>query len=101
MLSEQEETFASMTSNLNSVSQALDSARVDLLSQELTAATQQFKTLMTQLNSGEGTLGRLFYSDSLYLHLDQLVTDLDSLIVDLNENPKKYVHFSLFGKSQK
>lgn len=101
MLVEQEDELASMSSHLNSVSRDLDSARIDLLSQELKSTTQEFKFLLAKLNSGEGSLGRLIYSDSLYNHLDNLVTDLDSLIVDLNENPKKYVHFSLFGKSQK
>jgi len=101
MLADQEDEFKSMSSHLNSVSQDLDSARIDLLSQELRSTTSEFKLLLSKLNSGEGSLGRLIYSDSIYNHLDNLVTDLDSLIVDLNENPKKYVHFSLFGKSQK
>ncbi len=101
MLESQEDELASMTTHLNSVSEALDSARIDLLSQELTATTGQFKELLEHLNSGEGTLGKLIYTDTLNLHLNNLVSHLDSLIVDLNENPKKYVHFSLFGKSQK
>jgi phospholipid/cholesterol/gamma-HCH transport system substrate-binding protein len=53
---------------------------------------------MTQLNSGEGSMGKLLYSDTLYAQLQNLVVDLDSLIVDLNENPKDYVRFSVFGK---
>jgi phospholipid/cholesterol/gamma-HCH transport system substrate-binding protein len=101
MLEEQEEELASMSSSLNSVSQDLDSARIDLLSQELRSTTKEFKMLLEKINSGEGSIGRLIYSDSMHNHLENLVTDLDSLIVDLNENPKKYVQFSLFGKSQK
>jgi phospholipid/cholesterol/gamma-HCH transport system substrate-binding protein len=101
MLADQEDEIASMTSHLNSVSEALDSAGIDKLTQELVATTGEFKVLLEQLNSGEGTVGKLIYSDTLYQHLEHLVSDLDSLVLDLNENPKKYVHFSLFGKSQK
>ena len=101
MLVMQEEELASMTSHLNSVSEALDSAGIDKLSQELMATTGQFKILLEQVNSGQGTAGKLIYSDTLYYHLENLVSDLDSLILDLNENPQDYVRFSLFGKSQK
>jgi phospholipid/cholesterol/gamma-HCH transport system substrate-binding protein len=100
MLAGQEDEIASMTSHLSAVSEALDSAGIDQLTQELVATTAEFRSLMTQLNSGEGSLGKLIYSDTLYFHLENLVADLDSLVLDLGENPGKYVHFSLFGKSQ-
>jgi len=100
MLADQKDEIASMTSNLNAVSEALDSAEIDQLTQELVATTREFRTLMEQLNSGKGSAGKLIYSDTLYYHLENLVSDLDSLVLDLNENPGKYVHFSLFGKSQ-
>lgn len=101
MLAGQEDEITSMVSHLESVSQALDSAGLDQLTRELTATAGQFNLLLEQVNSGEGSAGRLIYSDTLYQHLVNLVSDLDSLIVDLNENPNHYVHFSLFGKSQK
>ena len=101
MLASQEDEITSMTSHLNSVSEALDSAGIDKVTQELLATTKQFKLLLEQLNSGEGTVGKLIYSDTLYYHLENLVSDLDSLVIDLNKNPQDYVHISLFGKSRK
>ena len=101
MLAAQEDEIASMTSHLNSVSEALDSAGIDQVTHELMATTGQFRLLLEQINSGEGTAGKLIYSDTLYYHLENLVSDLDSLIIDLKENPQDYVHISLFGKSQK
>ena len=98
MLESQKEEIASMTSHLNSVSEALDSAGIVQIAEELKTASGAFAQLLEQLNSGEGTMGKLLYSDSLYMHLQNLVADLDSLVIDLNENPKDYVHFSLFGK---
>lgn len=98
MMESQEEEIISMTGHLNSISETIDSAGIDRIAEELQAAAGAFSQLMTQLNSGEGSMGKLFYSDTLYLQLQNLVVDLDSLIVDLNENPKDYVRFSLFGK---
>jgi phospholipid/cholesterol/gamma-HCH transport system substrate-binding protein len=100
LLAGQEDEIASMTSHLSAVSEALDSAGIDQISRELVATAAEFRSLMSQLNSGEGSLGKLIYSDTLYDHLENLVADLDSLVLDLSENPGKYVHFSLFGKSQ-
>jgi len=98
MLESQEEELKSMTGHLNSISEAVDSAGIDRLADELMAASGAFTQLMEQLNSGEGSMGKLVYSDTLYAQLQNLVSNLDSLIIDLNENPKDYVHFSLFGK---
>ena len=53
------------------------------------------------INKAEGTLGKLLKEDSIYLHADQTTKDLDSLLVDFKKNPKRYVHFSLFGKKDK
>jgi phospholipid/cholesterol/gamma-HCH transport system substrate-binding protein len=98
MLDSQEEEFKSMAVHMNSVSEALDSAGIDKIAGQLLEASLAFTQLMDQMNSGEGSVGKLFYSDTLYVQLQNLVSNLDSLITDLNENPKDYVHFSLFGK---
>lgn len=44
-----------------------------------------------------GTVGKLLYNNDLYNHIDATVISVDSLVTDLKANPKKYVHFSLFG----
>lgn len=54
-----------------------------------------------RLNSNEGTLGKLMTNDSLYNALNRSMADLDSLFIDLRYNPKRYVHFSLFGRKNR
>jgi phospholipid/cholesterol/gamma-HCH transport system substrate-binding protein len=53
---------------------------------------------MDGVTKGKGTAGQLFTNDSLYKSLNNGIASLDSLLKDVKANPKRYVHFSLFGK---
>lgn len=59
------------------------------------------QTFLERLNSNEGTLGKLMSDDSLYNTLNQTMADLDSLFIDLRYNPKRYMHFSVFGRKNR
>ena len=50
------------------------------------------------MNNGKGTAGQIFTNDSLYTNLNNSLASLDLLLKDMKANPKRYVHFSLFGK---
>ncbi|MEA3462649.1 MAG: MlaD family protein, partial [Bacteroidota bacterium] len=80
MLESQKEEIASTTSHLNSISASLDSAGIEQIAEELKAASGAFTQLLEQVNSGDGSMGKLIYSDTLYMHLQNLVADLDSLV---------------------
>ena len=54
-----------------------------------------------KLNSSEGTLGLLMRDPTLYNFLSQTAADADSLLIDLRAHPKRYVHFSVFGRKDK
>ncbi|MFO7669422.1 MAG: MlaD family protein [Bacteroidales bacterium] len=101
MLDQEKGEMASLIKNLNSVSESLDRAELDSLSAGMTTFLSQLTDLMEQLNSGEGSAGKLIYTDSLYNSIHVLIDDLDSLVLDLKENPKDYVQISVFGKSKK
>lgn len=101
MLEEEKEKMASIIRNLDTLSQSMNQVGLDSLSSEMTNSFAQLNTLLEQLNSGEGTAGKLLYSDSLYYSVNGLVNDLDSLVRDLKENPGDYVQVSVFGKKKK
>lgn len=62
----------------------------------LNSAAARADSLIARLNSSEGTLGRLSSDPRLYDNLNSTIESLDSLIIDLQENPKRYVRFSVF-----
>ncbi|MGN0225106.1 MAG: MlaD family protein [Prevotella sp.] len=59
------------------------------------------QALTDKINKGEGSLGMLINDVSLYDNLSRTVNDADSLLVNLRQHPKRYVHFSIFGKKDK
>ncbi len=54
-----------------------------------------------KINNGEGTLGQLITNKELYINLSNTAASSDKLLIDLQKNPKRYVHFSLFGSKTK
>ncbi len=83
-----------LTANLASLDLASTKQQVD----NTIASVQQ---LTNRLNSSDGTLGLLMNDPSLYNNLTSTMRDADSLLVNLRQHPKRYVHFSLFGKKDK
>lgn len=67
----------------------------------LEASLNNIQQITTALNNGEGTAGMLLKDDELYNKLNDVCTTAVSLLEDLKANPKRYVHFSVFGRKEK
>lgn len=83
-------------STINQVNTTLGS--VTQLTNNLTSVTDQ---LNTKLNSKDNTLGLFLNDRSVYDNLSSTLSHADSLMIDLKSHPKRYVHFSIFGKKDK
>lgn len=87
--------------NLNSIVSDLKQADLAATVARVDTAVDNVNGLIADVRSQDGTLGQLIYNKSLYNHIDATVVSADSLLVDLKAHPKRYVHFSLFGKKDK
>lgn len=59
------------------------------------------QSIVAKINEGKGTLGLLINDTKMYENLNSASQNLDKLMIDLKENPKRYVHFSIFGGGSK
>ena len=87
--------------NLNTVVADIKAADLKSTVSKVDNAVDQVNALVADVRSENGTLGQLIYNKSLYNHIDATVVSADSLLTDLKAQPKRYVHFSLFGQREK
>ena len=98
MLSENSGKLGSTFSNLNQITDTLASADIFGTVNHLKASLEKASVALGNLNSGKGTAGQLLTNDTLYVNLANSLESLNALLEDMKANPKKYVHFSLFGR---
>jgi phospholipid/cholesterol/gamma-HCH transport system substrate-binding protein len=98
MLSDNSAKMSSSFSNLKSITDTLAAADIYKSVLNLKESLEKASTLIGNLNEGKGSAGQLLTNDSLYTNLSASLESLNVLLKDMKANPKKYVHFSLFGK---
>ena len=57
--------------------------------------------MVSGIKNGKGSLGQLLNDTKLSDNLNNASKNLDNLLIDLKANPKRYVHFSVFGGGNK
>lgn len=87
-----------MSTNFNKFSDTLSSMDIGKITSDLEKVIADFEGISNKLNSKEGTAGKLINDDAVYNNLDQATKQLEQLLQDIKLNPKRYVHFSVFGK---
>ncbi|MCF8324845.1 MAG: MlaD family protein [Leadbetterella sp.] len=110
---------AVLTQNLNTLTKSLDAQLKPILEKtgtftdslshvklgstvnSLNATINDLQGVVNGINEGKGTLGKLAGNDSLYVNLDKTAASLNMLLSDMKSNPRRYVHFSLFGGKDK
>ena len=98
MLAENSEKLGSAFSNINSITDTLAAADIYGTVTNLKASLEKASATLGNLNDGKGSAGKLITDDALYINLANSLESLNELLMDMKTNPKKYVHFSVFGK---
>lgn len=84
-----------LTANLIDLSTQLKSLPLEPTMANVESVTRNLEEFSRQLNSREGTLGKLMNDPQLYNHLNKVSADVDSLIIDIKRNPKRYISIKL------
>lgn len=104
MMGKADEALAKANATLDNTSRLTSKlADVDIAStmSKVDQTLANVQNITTKLNSNQGSLGLLMNDDRLYHNLNATMGSVDSLLTDLKAHPKRYVHFSLFGKKDK
>ena len=92
------DNIESITTNLSNVSKELNDFGLANVLSNLEKSVDGINLIVTNLNSNNSSLGKLISNDEVYNNLNLSIENLNLLINDIKTNPKKYVHFSVFGR---
>lgn len=84
--------------NFSQISDTLKKAQLGTTVLKLKGAVGQLETFVSDVNQGKGSLGQLTQTDVLHKQLVDAAHSLDLLIDDINQNPNKYLNFSVMGR---
>ncbi len=87
--------------NFAKISDSIAKADLGKTIRELQASLDKLDGIMSDAQSGKGTLGKLLKDESLYNNLNKSSRELELLLQDLRLNPTRYVNISVFGKKNK
>jgi len=99
-----DKTFANVdniTTNLSKVSDSLSKLEINKTIKQLQSTIAGFDNIIAGIENGEGSVGKLLKDEELYNNLTGASLQMEQLLEDMKLNPKRYVHFSLFGKKPK
>ena len=92
------DNIESISSNLSLVSTELNDFGLTSVLSNLEKSLEGINTIVDNLNSENSSLGKLISKDDVYENLNLSIENLNLLISDIKTNPKKYIHFSVFGR---
>jgi phospholipid/cholesterol/gamma-HCH transport system substrate-binding protein len=90
-----------MTANLSKLSDTLVNSNLGLTIKNIEETVINLNNVLAGMESGEGSLGKLLKDDKMYNNLTNASKELEELLNEMKLHPKRFVHFSLFGKKDK
>lgn len=90
-----------LTDNLVKLTDTLANANIGKMMRDVENTITSVNGLLKSVENGDGTIGKLMNDEQLYNNLTSMSKELEELLRDMKLNPKRFVHFSLFGKKPK
>lgn len=87
--------------NLNTVTDRVAAIQFEQTVNNANKAVADLQGIIDGVKNGKGTMGALLNDKQMYDNLNNASKNLDALMIDLKANPKRYVHFSVFGGGNK
>ena len=84
--------------NLSKVSDTLVNANLGEIIREAQVTLVTVNSLLEGIDNGKGSLGKFINDNAMYNNLTNVSKELEELLREMKLNPKRFVHFSLFGK---
>ena len=85
--------------NFSELSENFD--ELDLVIENLSKSSANINSITSEIKAGDGLVNKVVYDEGFVKSLDEISSNINLLLEDLRMNPKRYVHFSLFGKKNK
>ncbi|ANW96679.1 hypothetical protein AXE80_10520 [Wenyingzhuangia fucanilytica] len=89
------------TKNLKTFSDSLSKIKLLAISEKINRTASHLDSITAGIQAGEGTIGLLTKDEKLYNNLEAASKELEELLRDVKEHPKRFVHFSIFGKKER
>ena len=93
--------FNKVSNDFTMISDSLSKANIGKMVSSLEKTLVNVDKLMSEVQSGKGTIGKMMKDESLYNNLDKTSKELAFLLEDVRLNPTRYVNVSVFGKKNK
>lgn len=87
-----------ITENFSKISENLANSNLSKTVKKLETTLTNVNIVLTDIKQGNGTLGKLMKDETMYTNLTNASKELEELLREIKLNPKRFVHFSLFGK---
>lgn len=93
-------TFTKAGENVATLTDKMNQLDIQATLESVNQTIGSVHNMIEQMQSPNGTLGKLMNDLSVFDNLNHTVQSADSLVSDLKAHPKRYVHFSVFGKKE-
>lgn len=100
-LADQKDGLTSLLIKLNQLANEVEEGEIKKMVEKFSSILAFIEEALDKTSEGNSTLGKLLHNESLYINLNNTLANLDSLLIDLRKNPKRYMHFSVFGTHKK